>query len=159
MNIDQLKANFPHSGCVEWIGVRSARGAPITVLDAVDAVQDIGLQGDKAGARPGGKRQVTLVQAEYLGIMRALLAKPNLSYMDLRRNLAVSNINLNALIGHSVRIGSAELEVSGLCHPCKKIEENLGFGAFNVMRGHGGLTAKVIKSGVIKINDSLEVIA
>ena len=159
MRIDQLKANFPQTGQVDWMGVRAKRGEPIIERESVEAIIDRGLTGDKAGARPGGKRQVTLFQAEYLEILQTLIANRSLSYADFRRNLAVSGINLNALLGQTIQIGQVQLEITGLCHPCKKIEDNLGFGAFNAMRGHGGLTAKVVQSGIISMGDSVAVIA
>lgn len=156
--IEQLKTHFPQPGQVEWIGVREARGQPMLLLEEVFAQTGAGLQGDKAGARPGGKRQVTLIQAEYLSLIQALLGQQTLSLADLRRNIAVSGINLNALKDQIIQVGSAHLEVTGFCHPCKKLEESLGYGTFNALRGHGGITAKVIQDGKIALGDSVQVI-
>lgn len=54
------------------------------------------------------------------------------------------------------RLGSAELVYTGECHPCSRMEENLGKGGYNAMRGHGGITCAVVKNGVINIGDALE---
>jgi MOSC domain-containing protein YiiM len=157
--IEQLKTHFPRTGQIEWIGVREARGQPMQLLEEVLAQAGTGLQGDKAGARPGGKRQVTFIQAEYLSLIQALLCQPTLSFADLRRNIAVSGINLNALKDQIIQVGSARFEVTGFCHPCKKLEESLGYGTFNALRGHGGITAKVIQGGKVVLGDSLQVIS
>lgn len=156
--IEQLKSHFPQPGQVDWIGVRKARGEPMLLLDEVLANIGTGLQGDKAGARPGGKRQVTLIQTEYLPLVQTLLAKPALTFADLRRNIAISGINLNALKDQIVQVGTARFEITGFCHPCKRLEENLGHGTFNALRGHGGVTARVIQDGQIKIGDALQVV-
>ena len=124
----------------------------------IQAICGHGLAGDKAGQRPQGKRQVTLIQAEYQAVLASLLPKLNLCYADLRRNIAISGVNLNALTACSVQIGQARLEITGPCHPCGKLESRLGEGVFNALCGHGGLTARVIQDGLISLGDELTVI-
>ena len=75
-----------------------------------------------------------------------------------RRNIVVSRINLLSLKHQTFRIGSVILETTGICAPCKRMEENLGPGGYNAMRGHGGITATVIEDGEIKIGDTIELI-
>jgi MOSC domain-containing protein YiiM len=36
------------------------------------------------------------------------------------------------------------------------MEEVFGEGGYNAVRGHGGITARVIEPGVVEIGDSLE---
>ena len=75
-----------------------------------------------------------------------------------RRNIVVSGINLLSLKHHQFRIGDVTLETTGICAPCSRMEENLGAGGYNAMRGHGGITATVIEDGEIKLGDSMELI-
>jgi MOSC domain-containing protein YiiM len=156
--VAELKKHFPFQGEVEWIGIRSHKGSEIEQKSSVDAITGHGLDGDKAGQRPGGKRQVTLIQAEYIDVIRSLLPNAQLDFANLRRNIAISGINLNALKDCVVRVGQAELEITGFCHPCGKLEAQLGEGVFNALRGHGGLTAKVTNGGLIQVGDKIQVL-
>jgi MOSC domain-containing protein YiiM len=128
-----------------------------SVVEA-QAVADRGLEGDRAGARPGGKRQVTLIQAEHLPLIAGYVGLPEVSPALVRRNLVVSGINLNALDNKRFYVGDVLLEATGHCHPCARMEEALGLGGYNALRGHGGLTARVVTSGVIRIGDAVHAV-
>jgi len=82
----------------------------------------------------------------------------NIAPQMLRRNLVIKGINLLALKNQTFQIGDAILQIAGLCHPCSKMEQILGPGGYNAMRGHGGLTARVLKTGVMRVGDSLVVL-
>ena len=155
MSLDDLRAHFSAAGRVEWIGVRSRRGKPVEILQKVRAVMDHGLADDHAARRVGGRRQVTLIQSEHLPAIESLAKrtpKPDL----LRRNLVVSGINLRALIGQRFRVGAALFEGTGDCPPCRAMEAALGFGGHNAMAGMGGVTARVLEGGLIRVGDPVE---
>ncbi len=148
-----LMTAFPHSGSVVWIGVRPAPGAPMFELLQVEAIAGRGLKGDRTAekSRPGNSRQVTLIQAEHLAAVGALLRRAAINPANLRRNIVVAGLNLASLKGQQFRIGNARLEWSGDCQPCSMMETALGEGGYNAMRGHGGITARVVESGVIDV--------
>ena len=141
-------------GRLDWIGLRPARRAPMRAVDEARLDVADGLVGDRYAGR-GGQRQVTLIQAEHLPAIAACLGLERLGPAALRRNLVVSGLNLLALAGGRLRIGDALLEVTGLCHPCSRMEETLGVGGYNAVRGHGGLTARVLRPGGIRLGDAV----
>jgi MOSC domain-containing protein YiiM len=148
--IQVLMRRFPREGHVAWIGLRPRRRAPLEpVMEAV-AEAGRGLMGDHAALRTLDKRQVTLIQAEHLVAVASLLGEAAIAPEDCRRNIVVSGINLLALRNRHFRIGEVLLEGTGVCAPCSRMEENLGPGGYNAMRGHGGITARVLEDGVIR---------
>ena len=153
-NMQKLLNTLPQVGKVEWIGLRRVRRKDLDVVEEVEANTESGLIGDRYSGK-NGKRQVTLIQQEHLTAVGSLLKQEAIHPNLLRRNIVMSGINLLALKGKQFQIGEAILEMTGLCHPCSRMEENLGTGGYNAMRGHGGITARVIKSGIIKTNDTI----
>jgi MOSC domain-containing protein YiiM len=151
--IKELLAVIPQAGKLEWIGLRPAHRAPVQVVASVRAEAGQGLIGDRHAESPGTKRQVTLIQAEHLPVIAALTGHAAIPPEWLRRNLVVSGINLLALKDRRFHIGAVLLEGTGLCRPCSRMEEALGAGGYNAMRGHGGITARVIESGIIYVGD------
>ena len=148
-----LMTTFPHSGSVVWIGVRPALRAPMLALSHVEAIAGRGLNGDRTAekSRPGNSRQVTLIQAEHLAAVGALLRRAAINPLLTRRNIVVAGLNLASLKGHRFRVGDAVLEWSGECQPCSMMETALGEGGYNALRGHGGITARVVEGGSIDI--------
>lgn len=157
-NIKDLLDVFPRSGRVEWIGIRPERREPVQVVNEITVSEKKGILGDHYSGQ-SGNRHVTLIQAEHLPVVAALTAHSNLDPGLLRRNIVVSNLNLLALKEHQLQIGTAILQVTGQCHPCSKMETALGPGGYNAMRGHGGLTAKVVQGGSIQVGDAVTVLA
>lgn len=152
-----LFERFAQSGVVLWIGIRPKTRQPMEVLENTFANIG-GLTGDRA-YKPNstGKRQITLIQEEHLQAVASFLGKDTIDPALIRRNIVVKGINLNALKGKQFKIGEAILEMTGFCFPCSRMEKNLGEGGYNAMRGHGGITGRVIQEGGINVGDSLNV--
>ncbi|BDX04610.1 hypothetical protein MACH26_01310 [Planctobacterium marinum] len=114
-----------------------------------------GLCRDRFKGSEKSRRQVSIIQAEHISAVAQMLGKSRLAPELFRRNIVVSGINLLALKNARFYLGTALLEMSGLCHPCSRMEEALGQGGYNLMRGHGGILARVISPGEVHLGDSL----
>ncbi|MCY7352311.1 MAG: MOSC domain-containing protein [Cytophagaceae bacterium] len=153
--LHKLMAHHAQAGTVEWIGLRPARRETMQVVEEVYARFGTGLDGDRYKGQPGSIRQVTLIQAEHLAAIASFLGQDSVDPAALRRNIVVRGINLHALKNHPFRVGEAVLELTGDCHPCSRMEETLGPGGYNAIRSHGGITARVLQEGAIRIGDAV----
>lgn len=146
-------------GRLLWIGLRPARREPMVAVEEAVLAPGSGLEGDRWRGQPGGARQVTLVAAEHLAAIAGFLGLEAVAPERLRRNLVVQGVNLLALKGWRFRIGAAVLEHSGECHPCSRMEEEFGPGGYTAVRHHGGITARVVEGGRIRLGDPVERLA
>ena len=126
------------------------------------ALAGIGLADDRLGQRGEAElstRQVTLIQAEHLAVIAQLARVDEVDPVGLRRNLVVSGINLVALKNAKLRVGEALLEIVGPCQPCSRMAEAIGPGGYHAMRGHGGMTARILEGGEIRVGDAVRIAA
>ena len=159
--IRDLMTPPPHLvGRIEMIVVRGAPREAARAVERTLALARIGLADDRLGQRGEAElstRQVTLIQLEHLPVIAALARVPAVDPLRLRRNLVVSGINLVALKNQRLRVGEALLEIVGPCQPCSRMEDEIGPGGYSAMRGHGGMTARVLEGGWIEQGSLLAV--
>ncbi|MDT4330402.1 MOSC domain-containing protein [Methylomonas sp. MED-D] len=161
-----LSQQFNTTGRIEAIILRPLRREPALSVGEAIAEPGRGLLGDhRATRRQASKRELTLFQAEHLPLVANWCGLATLNPIRLRRNLLVSGINLIGMrslfpgvwlewaIGEEVR-----MQVTGPCDPCSKIAAELGMGSYNALRGHGGVTARILTGGKIRVGDSVNLI-
>jgi MOSC domain-containing protein YiiM len=164
-SLHALTRAFASHGHLDAILLRPGRDLPVQAVAEALAVPGRGLTGDRHAERAprsadGGKRQVTLIQAEHLPLIAAWAGRASVDAALLRRNLVIAGLNLVAarspLARHPLRLrigASVILQLTGPCDPCSKMEAALGRGGYNAMRGHGGMTAMVEAGGRIALGD------
>jgi len=148
------------NGRVVSIQLLQTRGRPLQPVPEVMAVPGRGLEGDLHGkTREDGCRQVLLVDA---GSLEAIGLSPG----DLREQITVHLPALQRLPeGTRVRVGEAELELTGPCEPCQHIGELVGKPDTEAFRqslvGRRGVLARVLSvsgDGWIRVGDPAEVL-
>jgi len=156
----RLMAAPMRPGVVTWLGIRPVRLAPMAMPVAITLTPGQGVVGDHYSSVTQGARQVTIIAEEHLAAIGSYLGLKSIGQDSaspalLRRNVVVRGINLGALKSRRFRLGAAVLECSGECHPCSKMERLLGVGGYNAVRGHGGITARVLEGGEVRLGDAL----
>ena len=148
---------------VAYAGSACARNLARTMieLDAVEARLEAGLTGDHA--RPGVRnaRQVTLIQWEHLAVISCAdgsAGGSNRCDLKICGAISLSAVSI-CLASRAVASGSARpySKPPAGVSPAHACENNLGPGTFQAVRGHGGITARVLQSGIIRLDDRVSV--
>ncbi len=102
-------------------------------------------------------RDVTLIEIEKIDDLNKE-HDLNITAEDFRRNIVVSNCDLNSLVGKEFQIGEVVLKGLRLCEPCKYLSNKLdNEQVLSQMVHKAGLRAQIIKSGSIDLNSQVEV--
>jgi MOSC domain-containing protein YiiM len=156
------------SGKVEHIHISPAAGSPMQSLQSVEAVEGVGLTGDryarrdgfwKGGVRKDGgeeSRDVTLIEAEEMERL-ARESGINLAPGDSRRNLTTRGIRLNQLVGKEFWIGGVRARATELCEPCTHLVALTGKPVIKPLAHRAGLRADLLSSGRITVGDRVRV--
>jgi len=155
-------------GSVVSIHTAKAASAPMESIPAVRAVPGRGLEGDRYflgtgfySPKPGpGGREVTLIETE---AVEALLSGVEnveghrlglkLSPAETRRNIATAGVPLNHLVGREFWVGPVRMVGTRLCEPCTHLEDLTQRGAMAGLIHRGGLRARILSEGMIRVGD------
>jgi len=146
------------SGTITHIFVAPARKAPTKSLQAVEAMKDQGLEGDRyfeARNRSGPDSQVTLIEGEHI---EAFTRDTGLAMTPAmpRRNLVTREVALNDLVGKRFAVGEAVFEGIELCEPCSVFARNTHREVMKYFAGKGGLRARIVRGGVIRVGSPVK---
>ncbi len=143
------------AGKIEWIGVRPERRAEVVAVDRAEIDLENGIEGDHV-TQP--HRQVTIISKEQMEQVAARLGKDNVDPSATRRNILISGLDFDLNSGTKIALGDAEIEVTGYCHPCSRMDENLGDGGRLAMARLAGYTCKVLKGGTVTVGADVAVL-
>jgi MOSC domain-containing protein YiiM len=156
--IAELTAPPNLAGRLEMIVVRGESRAPARSIESTTAIAGVGLADDRLGMQGAAElstRQATFIQLEHMPVIAQLARVPRVDPIGLRRNLVISGVNLLALKNARLQVGEAVFEIVGPCQPCSRMEEAIGPGGYAAMRGHGGMTARILTGGAIRVGDAI----
>jgi MOSC domain-containing protein YiiM len=159
MNASVDPQSIRHSAVLA-IHVAPQEGAATEAREDVRAVAGWGLEGDRyyaprdaKGQRPKGS-DVTLIEAESIDAVRRDY-QLELEVGETRRNIVTRGVPLNHLVGRTFKAGTAKLEGVRLCEPCGYLEKLTRPGVRAALIHRGGLRARIVESGTIRVGDSI----
>lgn len=151
-------------GEVVGLYVSEVKTGPMQSLVAATALKGRGLSGDRYAARagtftPGSDRlrgyDLTLIESEALDRL-ALSDGSRLDAAEARRNVVTRGIDLNALVGRELTIGSVRAFGQRLCEPCVHLQRLTRPGVIAGLVHQGGLRADILTAGEIRLGDKIE---
>ena len=124
---------------------------PIVEVERIECVANMGLKGDRFyGYRPEYRGQVTFFSHEvWLELLAEFRLKRSAVPSILRRNVVVSGIDLNELIGAKFMLQDIEFQAMEECRPCHWMNQAIAPGAEHWLKGRGGLRCRVLTGGVL----------
>ena len=137
-------------------------GGPLQPVEAIELVAGRGIRDDtryfgrlSRDTNEPSRRQVTLIEREQISEHAAALGLSSIAPGAVRSNIETTGINLIALLGREVEIGSAVLLLHSPRDPCAKMDAICQGLRALMMNSRQGVLAEVVRSGTIRVSDSI----
>jgi MOSC domain-containing protein YiiM len=136
---------FGHHG--RPAGVHPAESVP-----ELCCVAGRGIAGDRFyDYKPDYAGQITFFEAEAFAGLCAALGLAEASPAGLRRNVITRGLRLEALTGQEFCVQGVWFRGAGECKPCYWMDAALAPGAEAWLRGRGGLRARILTDGKLRV--------
>ena len=128
---------------------------PLMEVPQIECVAGRGIRGDRFyDYRDNYKGQITFFSFEVFAKLAEHFGLTNKSAGAVRRNVVVSGVELNDLIGEEFSIQGVRLRGTAHCRPCYWLDQAVAPGAEQFLEGNGGLRAQILSDGVIAVGDA-----
>ncbi len=125
---------------------------PTVAVPEVHCVAGRGIEGDRFfGWKQNYRGEVTFFAIEAYDALCARLDVWNRPPSVLRRNVVMEGADLNAWIGQEFELQGVRFLGTEEARPCFWMERAFAPGAEAALKGHGGLRAKVLTGGVLRV--------
>jgi MOSC domain-containing protein YiiM len=133
---------------------------PLVEVRQIECVAGRGIRGDRFyDYRDNYKGQITFFSLDVFEKLTQHFGLTNKSPGAARRNIVVSGVELNDLIGEEFSIQGVHLRGTAHCAPCYWLDQAIAPGAEKFLKGNGGLRAQILSDGVIAVGDAQLVLA
>ena len=128
---------------------------PLVEVPRIECLAGHGIRGDRFfDYKENYKGQITFFSSDVFERLAQHFGVANKSPGVLRRNVVVSGIDLNELIGEEFSIQGVRLRGTGHCRPCYWLDQAFAPGTEDFLEGNGGLRAEILSDGAIAVGDA-----
>ena len=105
------------------------------------------------------RRQLSVIEREQISEHAAVLGPMSIPPGVVRSNIETSGIDLQALVGKQVEIGTAVVHFYEARLPCHKMDA-IAPGLCELMKhGRQGVMAEVVRDGVVRVGDAVRAVS
>jgi len=123
--------------------------------ESVTCTAGKGIEGDRYyDFKEDYKGQITFFSEDVATGLQKHLSLPELDRSAMRRNVLIAGVDLNTLIGKRFQLGELVLTGSQECAPCAWMDEAVGPGAHEWLKGNGGLRCRIEQSGILRTGET-----
>jgi MOSC domain-containing protein YiiM len=126
---------------------------PLREVTEIECIAGRGVRCDRFfDYKEGYKGQIAFFSSEvFEDVCHALGIRDKTAGLT-RRNVITRGVDLNALIGKNFSVQGIEFEGVEECKPCYWMDLAIGPGAEGALQGRGGLRARILTSGFLRID-------
>ena len=151
---------------LEHIIIGKEAKKPLSYVSSVKVVLHKGLEGDRYFYKQGTfnkpqldqtVREISILPFESLALCNNRIDS-HLNFLDLRRNLIIKEFDYETLRDKVFCIGEAHFKIVRTCPPCRYLSRLLDVDMMVGLKYIGGYRATILKSGTIKVGDTLTIV-
>ncbi len=126
---------------------------PVVEHPSIELVEGRGIPGDRFfDYKDDYKGQITFIDWTVVEAIRGFAENPGLPAAAFRRNVVISGLDLNTLIGRRFTLNGLRFEGVEECRPCYWMDQACGkSGTEELMKGRGGLRCRILNSGTLHV--------
>ena len=139
------------------ICITNKSGEDLKNLDNIKVIANKGIINDRYYNEKNDKDvQLTLIEKENIDYYNNV-SENNIPYINFRRNIITSGIQLNELVGEELLVGNVRIKAHRLCDPCKYLEDKLNdSNLVKKLLNRGGLRCEILSDGTIAVDDEIK---
>ena len=128
---------------------------PLLEVERIECVAGHGIRGDRYyDYSENYQGQITFFSAEVFESLARNSGLTSKSPGVLRRNVIVSGVDLNKLIGKEFVIQGVRFRGTGHCKPCYWLDQAFAAGTERFLERNGGLRAQILTDGALAVGEA-----